>query len=30
MVQWAMIIIMTRRLARYHTTGKLPALNPTT
>jgi transposase len=30
MVQWAMIIIMTRRLARYHATGKLPALNPAT
>jgi putative transposase len=30
MVQWAMIIIMTRRLARYHTTGKLPAPNPAT
>jgi putative transposase len=24
MVQWAMVIIMTRRLARYHATGRLP------
>lgn len=23
MVQWAMVIVMTRRLARYHTTGRL-------
>ena len=29
MVQWSMIIIMTRRLARYQTTGETP-LNPTT
>jgi transposase len=28
MVQWSMIIIMTRRLARHHTTGKLTSLNP--
>jgi transposase len=26
MVQWSMIIIMTRRLARYQATGKLPTL----
>jgi transposase len=25
MVQWAMVIIMTRRLARYRTSGRLPA-----
>ncbi len=25
MVQWAMVIVMTRRLARYHATGRLPA-----
>jgi transposase len=25
MVQWAMVIVMTRRLARYHKTGRLPA-----
>jgi putative transposase len=25
MIQWAMIIIMSRRLARYHTTRRLPA-----
>jgi putative transposase len=24
MVHWAMIIVMTRRLARYQATGKLP------
>jgi transposase len=24
LVQWAMVIIMTRRLARYHATGRLP------
>jgi transposase len=29
MVQWAMVIVMTRRLARYHKTGQLwPASNP--
>jgi transposase len=25
MVQWAMVTVMTRRLARYHKTGRLPA-----
>jgi transposase len=30
MVQWAMIIIMTRRLARYQATGKLPIHPPLT
>jgi transposase len=30
MVQWAMVIIMTRRLARYHATSKLPTLNAQT
>jgi hypothetical protein len=25
MVQWSMVIIMTRRLARYHTQRRLPA-----
>ncbi|MEV6971669.1 IS5 family transposase [Hamadaea sp. NPDC051192] len=25
MVQWAMVIVMTRRLARYHKAGRLPA-----
>jgi putative transposase len=30
MVEWSMIIIMTRRRARYQTTGKTPRLNPAT
>jgi hypothetical protein len=30
MVQWAMITIMTRRLARYQATGKLPTPTPHT
>jgi transposase len=30
MVQWAMVIVMTRRLARYHKTGRLPAAPNTT
>ena len=28
MVQWAMVIVMTRRLARYHATGRLPTPTP--
>ncbi len=26
MVQWAMVVVMTRRLTRYHTTGRLQAI----